>query len=192
MPFNPFSVLTSKIFAGTSLALTLALALCFMWGRAGWRDAHSYELALDMQQKAMTAAQAAAQARAVTAKIKAENETADLARKADNAEDQIAGLRAAAEHFRDARRVHGSTEGAGCSPSGSASPSPVGPAPDRDGPGEDAVVLTRPEYQDLVDNSLRLEQVRLWGESLIVAKRAIPEAEFGKGELSQSDPSGKP
>lgn len=186
-----FSPLTSKIFGGASLALLIALALTFAWGKAGWRSSASYELALDMQKQAMVAAQAAAQARAITAKIAAENESAELARKADNAEDQIAGLRAAAEHFRDARSVRWTKEvGGSCVPA--SAPSPVGPAPDRDGPGEDAVVLTRPEYQDLVDNSLRLEQVRLWGESLIVAKRAIPEAEFGKGELSQSDPSGKP
>lgn len=186
-----FSPLTSKIFGGASLALLLALAVSFMWGKAGWREAHSYQTALEMQQQAMKAAQAAAQAREVAAHIRAEIETAELARKADHAEDQVAGLRAAAVRLGDARSVRWTKEAGGsCVPA--SAPSPVGPAPDRDGPGEDAVVLTRPEYQDLVDNSLRLEQVRLWGESLIVAKRAIPDAAFGKGELSDTDPSGKP
>ncbi len=174
-----FSPLTSKIFGGASLALLIALALTFAWGKAGWRSSASYELALDVQKKAMVAAQAAAQARAVTAKIAAENESAELARKADNADDQVAELRAAAVRFRDARSVRWA-RGAGCSPGGAAAPSPVGPTPDRDGPGADAVVLTRPEYDQYVENTLRLEKVRLWGEDNIAAKRAIPEVLFGK------------
>ena len=186
-----FSPITSKIFGGASLALLLALAVCFMWGKAGWREAHSYQTALGMQQKAMGAAQAAAQARAVAAHIRAELETAELARKADHAEDQVAELRTAAVRFRDARSVRW-PQGAGCSPGGAAAPTPAGPAPDRDGPGADAMVLTKPEYDQFVANSVRLEQVRLWGESLTIAKRAIPEEAFGKAELSQSDPSGKP
>lgn len=180
MPAQLFSPLTSKLFGGASLVILIALALMFAWGQAGWRNAQSYKLALEMQQKAMVAAQAAATAKAVAAKIGAENESAALARKADNAENQVADLRAAAVRFGDARRVW--SKGAGCSPSGPAAPSPIGPAPDRDGPGADAVVLTRPEYDQLVTNSLRLEKVRRWGEDNIAAKRAIPEVLFGNGD----------
>ena len=177
---NPFSALTAKIFGGSTVLLALALALTLAWGKAGWRNAKSYETALTMQQAAMEAAQAAAQARAMAAKISAENESAELARKADNAEDQVSDLRAAAVRFADARGVR--TEAPRCEPGAAPSPAPIDPAPDRDGPGADAVVLTKPEYDAFVANSLRLEQVRLWGESLIRADRAIPAVEFGQPE----------
>ncbi|CDO34765.1 hypothetical protein [Novosphingobium sp. KN65.2] len=41
------------------------------------------------------------------------------------------------------------------------------------------VVLTRPEYEEAVANSIRLERVRQWGQSLITEGLAVPVAEFG-------------
>lgn len=43
-----------------------------------------------------------------------------------------------------------------------------------------AVVLTKPEYEAFVANTLRLERVRRWGDGLIMEKLALPEAEFGR------------
>lgn len=178
MPFNPFSALTAKIFGGSTVLLAIALALTFAWGKAGWRSADSYELAFKTQKTAMEAAQSAALARAQAANIRAEIETADLARKADYAENEVVDLRAAADRFRDARSLW--AQAPRCAPGGPASAAPAGPAPDRDGPGDDAVVLTKPEYEQFVSNSVRLEKVRLWGESLILTKRAVTADDFAK------------
>lgn len=131
---------------------------------------------------AYTAAQAEAKRLAEEAKARTEAQYADLARRADNAENETAGLRAASGRFAAARRLSGPCQfAASGSASGQAPAAPEGgPAPDRDRPGADAVVLTRPEYDQLVENSIRLERVRLWGESLIKADLALPEPAFGK------------
>ena len=119
------------------------------------------------------------------AKLDAEQaETARLAREADNASDQILALRSASDRFAGARglsRFCGPAAAQGLA-GRSAEDAPLGSPEDRDGPGADAVVLTRPEYDEFVANTLRLERVRRWGETLIEAKRAIPEVEFGKGD----------
>lgn len=156
--------------------LAIALALTFAWGKAGWRSADSWQLAHKAQKAAYVAAEQAAAAKAIAARLRTETQYAELARKADHAE--IPDLRAAAAAFADSRRVR--TAVACGASSGPAAPTPAGPAPDRDGPGSDGVVLTRPEYDDLVSNSIRLERVRRWGETLITDELAVPEVEFGK------------
>lgn len=156
--------------------LAIALALTFVWGKAGWRSADSWQLAHKAQKAAYVAAAQAATAKAIAARLRTETQYAELARKADHAE--IPDLRAAADRFAATRRVRAeATCGAS---SGPAATAPAGPAPDRDRAGADAVVLTRPEYDDLVSNSIRLERVRQWGETLIAAELAVPEVEFGK------------
>lgn len=178
MPFNPFSALTAKIFGGASVLLLIALALTYSWGSAGWRTADAYKTAHRLQKEAYISAQAAARDKAIAQTIRTENRYAELARKAEHAESQLdTALRDAAARFAAARRVR--PEDAGRAPGGSAAPAQGDHAPDRDGPGADAVVLTRPEYDQFVSNSLRLERVRRWAETLIAEKLAIPEAEFG-------------
>lgn len=178
MPFNPFSPLTAKIFGGASILLLIALALTFSWGKAGWRTADSYKLAHRLQKEAYVSAQAAARDKALAQHIRTENRYAAMARKADNAESKLdSALLDAAARFAAARGVR--AEAPRCAPGGSAAPGQGDPAPDRDGPGADAVVLTKPEYDAFVANTLRLERVRRWGDGLIMEKLALPEAEFG-------------
>jgi hypothetical protein len=47
-------------------------------------------------------------------------------------------------------------------------------SPRGDGPGTDAVVIERGAFDQLIGNTLRLEQVRRWGQSLIDASLAQP------------------
>lgn len=158
----------------------LALALAFAWVRGNHyrADRDHWKAAFTAQRAAYEAAEQAAASKAIAARAAAENQSAELARKADHAETIVADLRAGADRFAAAHRMRPAPA---CSASsGAATPAPDGPAPDRDGPGSDAVVLTRPEYDQFVANSIRLEQVRQWGESLIQAGSAIPEIEFGK------------
>lgn len=132
----------------------------------------------------MIAAQATAKAEQERVNDENEQRQAELARRADNAEleagelrRKVDGLRAASDRFANARGMRGLCEGA---PGRSGAPAQGDPADDRDGPGADLVVLTRPEYEEAVANSIRLERVRQWGQSLITEGLAIPVAEFGQ------------
>lgn len=186
MSFNPFSALTSKIFGGVSLVLLIVCGVLLARGNHYRAKADSWESAAKAQQQAVIAVAAAAQAKAIAQKITTENTTADLARRADHAEDQLDALRASADRFAAARRPHGVLCGAAAARSASGGPAPASegdPAPDRDRPGADAVVLTRDEWDQLVANSLRLERVRQWGSTLIREKLALPEVEFGREEV---------
>lgn len=145
------------------------------------------QVARQTDREAYAAAQVEAQRLAVEAKAKTEAQYADLARRADNAENETAGLRSAAGRFAAARSLSGACEPAAAGGASSQTPAAPegGPAPDRDGPRAYAVVLTRPEYDQLIDNSIRLDRVRQWGESLIKADLAqadlaLPEPAFGK------------
>ena len=64
----------------------------------------------------------------------------------------------------------------------SAAPSPGkdSPAPVDNGPGSDAVVLERRDYDILIDNTVRLEAVHQWGKSLVKDGLAVewPEPAF--------------
>lgn len=177
MPFNPFSALTSKIFAGTSLALLLALAFAFMWGKAGWRDAASYKLAAETLKKSYVAAQAAAEAeqKAYYASISAR--VSDKARIADH-ENQIKQDRAriASDSYALRMRIN-----ALCVPGQTSVGAEDRPPEDRDGPGAktEYVAVTKNDFDLMVANSVRLEEVRRWGDSLIADGLAIPDTAFG-------------
>ncbi len=184
IPFNPFSALASKVYAGLAVAsLTFAAVQTVrieglrLWPLSieGYAAANA-RLAGDIER--IKDAQDEALAKAVAARNAAENQSAELARKADQDDKTIDDLRAGAARFAAARAYRLRPEAAGGPASGAAAPAESGPAPDRDGPGADAVVLTRPEYDELVSNSLRLERVRQWGESLITRGLAVPEVDF--------------
>ena len=179
LPFGlqPPAALVAKVLGGLSLGLALALAFTVIWGRAGWRTAESYQLAHRLQKEAYQSAQAAARNKALAQRIRTENRYAELSRQADYAENQVADLRAAADRFGRLRA--GAARGA---PGRSPATAPGYPAQDRDRPGTDAVVLTKPEYEILVENTLRLERVKRWGDALIMEKLALPEAAFGQPE----------
>ena len=186
LPFGlqPPAALVAKVLGGLSLGLALALAFTVIWGRAGWRTAESYQLAHRLQKEAYQSAQAAARNKALAQRIRTENRYAELSRQADYAENQVADLRAAADRFGRLR-----AQAARGAPGGTLAAAPGNPAQDRDRPGENAlaspgILLTKPEYDELVANTLRLERVRRWGETLIQGGLALPEVEFGKNDIT--------
>lgn len=134
--------------------------------RDKWR-----KVALDQQTAFNHAAIEAAQ-KAEADRIATEAKSASNARKADNViPPSVTHQRAAADRYADAHRLRPEAD---CRLSGPAGAPPAnGAAPDRDGPGPDAVVIPRADFEQLRDNTLRLERVRLWGESEIEAGRAM-------------------
>lgn len=158
--------------------LTIALIVAWLRGnhyrdnRNEWRDV------AQLQRKAVTAAEKAAAARAEAVRIETENRYAEQARKADREEPaSVVDQRAAADRYGDAHA--GVRAPVHCGPSGGpAATAANGTAPDRDGPGADAVerfadeqtvTIPRTAFDQLRDNTLRLERVRIWGEELISA-----------------------
>lgn len=174
-----FAPLGIKIFAGLSALLLVALAVQTI--RANhYRDSRdNYKLAAETLKKSYIAAQAAAVAeqKALYASISARQR--DKARFADEsnriaqdrARSAVAGY---AERMRLDRVCRGS----------SLDPSAPRPAPDRDGPGGAAeyVAVTRNDFEIMVANSVRLEEVRKWGEALIRDGLAepLPDPAFGQ------------
>lgn len=163
----------------------LCVALCLCWWQYRGKQ-HAIEQRDDARATIaeMTAAQKVAAERQRQVNNENEARQADLARRADNAEleagelrRKIDGLRFAADRFAASRRVL-SLCGSPSSSPGSASQGD--PAGDRNGPGADAVLLTKPEYDEFVANTLRLERVRQWADSLVTEGLAIPVAEFGQ------------
>lgn len=135
-------------------------------------DRNHLRAQLARQKAEYTAAQTAAAAKAEAARIKTEAASAANARKADREETPpVAAQRAAADRYAVARRLRPE---APCRVSGSdATATQAVAAPDRDGPGPDAVVIPRAHFDQLRDNTLRLERIRQWGESEIAAGRAV-------------------
>ena len=155
--------------------LVLALGLSVAWGKAGWRNAHQWKSAYQAQEAATRAVSEAAKAKAERARIETENRYALLAAKADADSAALDRLRSASRSFAMSRSLRAYC---GNAPGGTPAPGQGGPAPSDTGPGADAVVVTRPEYEQFVANSIRLEQVRQWGESLVREGLAVPEVEF--------------
>ena len=158
--------------------LVLALGLSIAWGKAGWRSSHQWKSAYQAQEAATRAVSAAAKAKAERARIETENRYALLAAKADADSAALDRLRDSSRSFAMSRSLR-----AACladRSGGTLAPGEGDPTKDRDGPGADAVVVTRPEYEQFVANSIRLEQVRQWGDSLVREGLAVPEVGFGK------------
>lgn len=68
-------------------------------------------------------------------------------------------------------------------PATSTSPAETDTAPEGgDGPGvpPEYIAVSRNDFDILVENSLRLEAVKRWGDKMVQDKLAIPEVEFGK------------
>lgn len=172
---NPFSALGAKLFGGLSLALALTSAGLLVrgnyWqGRAdGWEaTAGKWKDAQQAHEAAYIAAQKSAADAAHTARLATEEQSRLIAERADH--EDLDAARAAAARFADARRVQdGATRSAGSPASSAGAASQADAAPRSDGPGADAVVLSRAEFDQLTGNTLRLEQVRRWGQSLVDA-----------------------
>lgn len=178
LPFNPFSALTSKIFGGAAIALALVAGVQtiranhYEHSRDEWKQAHA------AQKAAYEAAQDAARAKAIAAKIEQETRYADLARQSRQSA-RAADFRRDARRFADAQRVRTkAVEGAA---GGTASPGEDSPAPVDNGPGDrsEYVWLRRDQFDAFVENTDRLIQVKEWGDRLIADGLAVPEPEFG-------------
>ncbi len=178
MPFNPFGPLVAKIAAGVSLVLLIACVGLLFWGKAGWRDAASYKVANATMKKAYSAAQAAAEAeqKAYYASISAR--LSDKARFADES-NRIAQDRArpAVSGYVERMRL-----APGCAPRQAGSGAQDRPAEHRDGQGGEAeyVAVSRNDFELMVSHSVRLEEVRKWGESLISEGLAVPDPAFAR------------
>lgn len=168
-----------------ALALTVFLLAAF-WARGNhYRDARDlWRTTARTQADATRAASAAAAIRAETARLETERRAAAHARKADHEEPPaVADLRHAADRYADAHRLRTpEASNADCRvPSHANPPASDGPAPDRDGPRADAlaevVAIPRADFDQLRDNTLRLERVRIWGEGLIADGLAVREAD---------------
>lgn len=183
---NIFAPIGARIFGAVSLALLLTSIGLAIWGNAGWNRAADWQARSEVeasnhrQTKAnYRLAQAAATERQKALRQAEARKSYEIAERLDHANAEIDRLRGLAGRFGDARSLQACRAIAS---GASDRPVPIGedqPAPHRDGPGADAVVLTRPEFDELVDNTLRLERVRQWGQSLITEGLAIPAAEFG-------------
>lgn len=160
-------------------ALALACALLWARGDAWERQAGSWKTAFNNQKAAYESAQSAARDKLIAQKIKLETDYAKAARAAKDAEHDrrmvaAASAYAGAHRLRpeEARRLSGGTAAAG-----------EGGAPGGgDGPGEspDMVAVTRNDFDTFVESVRRLDEVKRWGDDLIMKGLAVSEAEFGR------------
>lgn len=177
MPFNPFSALTSKIFGGLSIVLLLALGVQ-TWRVDHYRDDRDqWKLAFNNQKAAYVAAQEAAKAKAIAAKLTAEAAYRQEAEKTD-AEYQTA--LAAAQRASDAYVARMRAEAARGASGRPAAPAPSdGPeSPDRPGSDAELVAVTRDDFEIMVENSVRLKAAHDWTKTLNVGP--APDPAFGR------------
>lgn len=154
----------------------LALALAFTWhSRNSWKDeAGQWHSAYDAQKSAYIAVQAAARAKAEAQKVKDESRYQALAERADNAEQEISEIRAAAERYARANSVHARAKASHGAAGGAGSSGAGGAAASGNGPGDDAsVVVERADFDVLVENTIKLKQVHDWGNDLLAEGLAV-------------------
>lgn len=168
---NLFSPLIAKILAGVSAVLLLAVVVQTMRANYFHADRDQWRTNYRVQKKAYNAAAAAANAqqKALYASISArQNEKARLADESNrNAQERARSVIAGYSERMRLDRVCASK---------ALAPSQGQPAQDRDGQGDAAeyVAVTRNDFEIMVANSVRLEEVRRWGESLILDGLAEP------------------
>lgn len=154
----------------TLIALAPFIALCaFLWvklyGFLWWDGAIEQRDKARAQVVQMEAASKEARAKqiALNQAVQAKYET--LAEKADHAHAiELADARSRAAAYASRNGVRSYCQ----SSAGQASSAPEGPVAPRDnGPGADAVILNRDDFDQLVENTLRLKAAHEWGESLV-------------------------
>lgn len=155
----------------------LLIALAWTWNsRGNWREtahrwqenAETWKLAYGTQQSAFRAAQAAAAAKFEAQRIKTESTYRILAERADANDEKITNLRSAAERYARANRVrNGQARTAGGDAGRAAAGAQAGTAQGGDGPGADAVILSRDDFLKLNDNTVQLVKVNKWADQLI-------------------------
>lgn len=163
----------SKVLGGLSLALLISLALTWQWGKAGWRNAESCQIARANDRKAYELAAKEAEAKAVAAKLATEARYRAAAEKT-NGDYQTALARA--QRASDAYRMR--NQAARRAPSHATPPadnrSPE--SPDRSGADAELVAVTRQDFDVLVENSVRLKAAHEWAKTLNV--EPVPDPTF--------------
>lgn len=181
----PYAVSLDRVIAFLKSPLFRWVAATLLIATLWWRGSH-YEADRDRWQAAFKAQKAAtvaiaeeARAKAEAARIHTERRYAQLARDAD-AGARSADLHAAARRYADAHRLRPETDRP--ARSGTTATGEGDPAGGGDGPGQatEFLVVTRNDFDLLVANSIRLEQVHRWGQSLIRDNLAMPLPDFGQ------------
>jgi hypothetical protein len=154
------------------LAIILGLVLACGWL---WRADHHHVAQLHAEQiarkadhAAYIAAQAEAQRLAIAARDATERRYKDIAHDADTkAAAALVDARSLSVRYADAHRVR---DQAACRSGGNTvATGQDRTASDSSGPGADAIVLSQADFDVLNANTVRLEQVRQWGEALVGA-----------------------
>lgn len=168
---NPFSVLTSKIFAGLSLVLLLALGAQTLRASHYAQKAEQCEIGRKTDRAAYVQAQKDAEARAIADKQAREARSREQAERTD---DDYQTALARARRAADAYRLRGQA-------AGRASGKPAGPADDHgpelpSGGTEDAVTVTRHDFDVMIENSVKIRQAWEWAKTL--NQEPIPDPAF--------------
>lgn len=168
---NLFSPIFAKVFGALSIALALGLTVQTLRANHFHADRDRWHAAFDAQKAAYEAAQQEATAKAIAAKLATEARYRAEAEKTDN-EYQTALARA--QRASDAYAARMRAKASGGAPGRTPSPAPRdGPeSPDR--PCADAVVVTRDDFDILVENSVRLEAAHEWAKTLNMDTRLSP------------------
>lgn len=166
------------------IVTVVMLIVAALWWRGNhYRDARDlWRTTAQTQADATRTAMAAAAIRAETARLETERRYAAHARKADHEEPPaVVDLRTSARRYADAHRLRGKATADCRLPGSTAASAEASAAPDRDGPGADAlddgatemIAIPRAHFDQLRDNTLRLDRVRVWGEGLIADGLAV-------------------
>lgn len=161
--------------------LALAVGLLWLRGNHYERDRDAWKSAFSAQKQAYVAAQAAAEAKAIAARLNHETENRQIAKRMDDAlQTARASARAAVDRYAAAHRLR--PEAAGSATCGPAAPSVPHPAPLDDGPGNasEMVAISRADLDHLADAALRAAVNQQYAQALIDAGLALPEPDFGK------------
>lgn len=180
--------LVGKAFAwvtkSTTHILIVAIVAVAVWGWLGHRSAakwhrvaDSTEIARKADRREYQAAQKEAEAAQIAANKATEARYSAIAKEADNDyQTALNDARGLAGAYASRMRVT-----AACRPARVAGAAAQDGAPeDRDGPGEDTdlIAVTRDDFTTLTDNTIRLQAVHDWGQSLIKDGLALPEVGF--------------
>lgn len=180
--------LVSKAFAWVTKSAThiliVAIVAVAVWGWLGHRSAakwhrvaDSTEIARKADRREYHAAQKEAEAAQIAANLVTEAATARKARKADNDyQTALNDARGLAGAYASRMRVT-----AACRPARVAGAAAEDGAPeDRDGTsdGPDLIAVSREDFTTLTDNTIRLQAVHDWGQSLVKDGLALPEVGF--------------
>lgn len=182
MPFgiNPFSAITSRIFAGTTgvLLVLLALSHCSDKRHTAQRDKARAEL--DMARRQFAAASEANEQAQREQVAKLEAKLTDAAKESANVESQIRVVyRDRTAAYADRMRAEG---GLRCGET--RSPGQDQPAPVDNGTREEAILVSRTDLEILAENTARLEAAHRWAKTLLddgtaeVVKAGVPEVGF--------------